>query len=125
MQKYTTIFYVMDAHSIELSAVASSSPCLWKYTMSLTAVAIVGKIAGGLIVPGNPYTRIAIGMSMVPRGEIGLIFAELGRVAGIFDDNVFAGIVIVIAYTTLFSPFWIRAYYRVFGDRFADYQPER
>jgi Kef-type K+ transport system membrane component KefB len=125
IQLFTPIFFVMVGLSLDLSAVDWSSAFVWTFSLSLTAVAIVGKIAGGLIVPGNPYTRIAIGMSMVPRGEIGLIFAELGRVAGIFDDNVFAGIVIVIAYTTLFSPFWIRAYYRVFGDRFADYQPER
>ena len=57
-------------------------------------------------------------MAMVPRGEVGLIFAELGRTAGIFDAEVYAGIVLVIAYTTLLSPFWIRLYYRRFGARF-------
>jgi Na+:H+ antiporter len=46
-----------------------------------------------------------------------LIFAELGRTAGVFDAEVYAGIVLVIAYTTLLSPFWIRLYYRRFGDR--------
>ncbi len=125
IQLFTPIFFVMVGLSLDLSAVDWSSVFVWAFSLSLAAVAIIGKIAGGLIVPENPYMRIAIGMAMVPRGEVGLIFAEIGRVSGIFDENVFAAVVIVIAYTTLFSPFWIRAYYRHFGDRFAEPQPER
>ncbi len=56
-------------------------------------------------------------MAMVPRGEVGLIFAELGRTAGIFDGGTYAAIVLVIAYTTLFSPFWIKMFYRIYGER--------
>ena len=56
-------------------------------------------------------------MAMVPRGEVGLIFAELGRAAGIFDGEVYAAMVLVIAYTTLFSPFWIKLFYRLFGTQ--------
>jgi Kef-type K+ transport system membrane component KefB len=81
--------------------------------------AIVGKLAGGLIVPENHYARVAIGMAMVPRGEVGLIFAEIGRVSGIFDNDVYAAVIIVVAYTTLLSPFWLKSYYRFFGHRFA------
>jgi len=69
--------------------------------------------------------RTAVGMAMVPRGEVGLIFAELGRSAGIFDGEIYAGLVLVIAYTTLFSPFWISIFYRVFGDRPALQMPSR
>jgi hypothetical protein len=47
-----------------------------------------------------------------------LIFAELGRVSGIFSNAIYAGMIIVIAYTTLFSPFWIKAYYKRFGHLF-------
>jgi len=63
--------------------------------------------------------RSAIGLSMVPRGEVGLIFSELGRSAGVFDDATYAAMVLVIAYTTLFSPFWIKLFYRWFGKRAA------
>ena len=55
---------------------------------------------------------------MVPRGEVGLIFAELGRISGVFDAEVYAGVVLVIAYTTLLSPFWIRLYYKRYGRLF-------
>jgi Kef-type K+ transport system membrane component KefB len=60
--------------------------------------------------------RTAVGVAMVPRGEVGLIFAQLGRAAGIFDGATYAAVVLVIAYTTLFSPFWIKLFYRLFGS---------
>jgi Kef-type K+ transport system membrane component KefB len=81
-------------------------------------VAIAGKIAGGyLLFREHWLMKSAIGMAMVPRGEVGLIFAELGRSAGVFDAEVYAGVVLVIAYTTLFSPFWIKIFYRLYGER--------
>ena len=45
---------------------------------------------------------------MIPRGEVGLVFTELGRVCGIFANYVYAGMIIVIALTTLLSPFAIK-----------------
>jgi Kef-type K+ transport system membrane component KefB len=67
-------------------------------------------------------TRTAIGMSMVPRGEVGLVFAGLGQSAGVFGPQVYAGVIIVIAYTTLLAPFWIKSFYKVYGDRPQLYQ---
>ena len=49
---------------------------------------------------------------MVPRGEVGLIFAELGRTSGIFDNNIYAGMIMVIALTTLLPPFLLKYIYR-------------
>ena len=64
------------------------------------------------------------GMAMVPRGEVELIFAEFRSISGIFSNEVYAGMVIGVAYTTLFSPFWIKLYYRLYGDKFAAAEPE-
>jgi Kef-type K+ transport system membrane component KefB len=116
---FTPIFFVMVGLSLDLSAVDWGSGFIWWFSLSIVFVAILGKLLGGVLVTGNPWARVAMGMAMVPRGEVGLIFAELGRVAGIFDDEVYAGMVIVIAYTTLLSPFWIKLYYRYFGWRFS------
>ncbi|PVV25696.1 MAG: hypothetical protein B6D79_08565, partial [gamma proteobacterium symbiont of Ctena orbiculata] len=55
--------------------------------------------------------KIAVGLAMVPRGEVGLIFAELGRSTGIFNVEVYAGMVIVITLTTLLSPFALKWFY--------------
>jgi Kef-type K+ transport system membrane component KefB len=88
------------------------------FSLSLAIVAIAEKIAGGFVLKGQHWLmKTAVGMAMVPRGEVGLIFAELGRVAGIFDGPTYAAIVLVIAYTTLSSPFWIKIVYRLYGDR--------
>lgn len=117
IQIFTPIFFVMVGLSLDLSAVDWGSPFIWFFSIAVTAVAIGGKVAAGLLLPENRYIRMAAGMAMVPRGEVGLIFAELGRVSGVFDNEVYAGMVMVIAYTTLFSPFWIKLYYRLFGER--------
>ena len=120
IQLFTPIFFVMVGLSLDLSAVDWGSLFIWVFSLTLAVAAIASKLVAGLFVPENHYRRVALGMAMVPRGEIGLIFAELGRVAGIFDDEVYAGLVIIIAYTTLLAPFWIKYYYRLYGDRFAD-----
>ena len=52
-----------------------------------------------------------IGLAMVPRGEVGLIFAELGRVSGIFNNEVYAAMVIVIALTTIVPPLIMKWFY--------------
>lgn len=115
---FTPIFFAMVGLSLDLSAVDWSSVFIWVFSLSLAVVAISGKLAAGLMVPENHYARVAIGMAMVPRGEVGLVFAEVGRVSGIFDNDVYAAIIIVIAYTTVLSPFWIKRYYDWFGEKF-------
>jgi len=54
---------------------------------------------------------------MIPRGEVGLIFTELGRVSGIFNNEIYAGMVIVIALTTLLPPFVMKWFYGRYSDR--------
>jgi len=54
---------------------------------------------------------------MIPRGEVGLIFADLGRISGIFSNEIYAGMVIVIALTTLLPPFIMKWFYGHYGDR--------
>jgi len=118
IQLFTPIFFVMVGLSLDLSSIDWSSGFIWAFSLSIAAVAILGKLAGAFFIKEPNHRRIAIGMAMVPRGEVGLIFAELGRVSGIFNNAIYAGMIIVIAYTTLFSPFWIKSYYHRFGHLF-------
>lgn len=112
---FTPIFFVMVGLSLDLSAIDWTSTFIWLFSITLTVFAIMGKLAGGWMLPVPLHFRTVIGMAMVPRGEVGLIFAELGRVSGIFSNEVYAGMVIVIAYTTLLAPFWIKMYYKHYG----------
>lgn len=118
VQLFTPVFFVTVGLSLDLREVDWGSAFVWLFSLSLAFVAIIGKIAGGfLLVREHWLMKSAVGMAMVPRGEVGLIFAELGRVAGIFDGPTYAAIVLVIAYTTLFSPFWLKLFYRLYGQR--------
>jgi Kef-type K+ transport system membrane component KefB len=115
IQLFTPIFFVMVGLSMDLGAIDWSSPFIWIFSVLMAIIAIVGKLAAPWLIKESIPMRMAIGMAMVPRGEVGLIFAELGRLTGVFDASVYAGMVLVIAYTTLAAPFWIKSYYQRFG----------
>ena len=117
---FTPMFFVMVGVSLDLSAIDWSSQFFWYFSISLTAVAIVSKMGGALFIRERIARRIAIGMSMVPRGEVGLIFAELGRTTQVLNNEIYATLVMVIAYTTLFTPFWLRLFYHKFGQNIDD-----
>jgi len=70
---------------------------------------------GAFLIKEPWAARWVIGMAMIPRGEVGLIFAELGRVSGIFNNEIYAGMVIVITLTTLMPPFVMKWFYRRYG----------
>jgi Kef-type K+ transport system membrane component KefB len=69
----------------------------------LTVVAIIGKLISGVLV-NSQLNRWFIGMGMVPRGEVGLIFASLGRSLQVMDDRLFSSIVVMVVLTTIISP---------------------
>jgi Kef-type K+ transport system membrane component KefB len=121
---FTPVFFVMVGLSLDLSAIDWTSSFMWFFSLSLLAVAIVGKFGGVMFIDEPPHVRIAIGMGMVPRGEVGLVFAELGRVTGILSNEAHAALVIVIAYTTLLAPFWIKWFYKVHRAEFEPSVPE-
>jgi Kef-type K+ transport system membrane component KefB len=77
--------------------------------LALTAAAIVGKQACGLAVVERGLNRVAIGIGMIPRGEVGLIFAGIGltlMIGGerIIDEATFAAILVMVMLTTIISP---------------------
>ena len=111
---FTPIFFVTVGLSLDLTSVDWSSSFFWWFSLSLLVVAICTKFFGVFFI-NEPWARkVVVGMAMVPRGEVGLVFAGLGIAAGVFNKEVYTSLVMVIAYTTLLSPFWIKLYYRVF-----------
>lgn len=114
---FTPIFFVMVGLSLNLHEIDWSSPFIWWFSLSITFIAILGKLIGALTIRESWYTRIAIGMAMVPRGEVGLIFAELGRQSNVLNNEMYAGIVSVIALTTLLPPLFMKMYYTRFASR--------
>jgi Na+:H+ antiporter len=109
---FTPIFFVVVGLSINLREIDWASPQVWIFSSVLLVAAIIGKLIGSFFIRENLASRIMIGMSMVPRGEVGLIFVELGRLSGIFNNEIHAGMVIVIVLTTVIPPFAMKWFYR-------------
>lgn len=101
---FTPIFFVMVGLSLSLREVDWNSAFIWIFSLSMLIVAVVGKMAGAFIIRDPLPVRWMIGVGMVLRGEVGLIFAELGRVSGILNNDIYAAMIIVIALTTLLPP---------------------
>jgi Kef-type K+ transport system membrane component KefB len=71
----------------------------------LILVAIIGKVITGLTVFGQPgINRLAIGVGMIPRGEVGLIFAAVGAASGVIDKSLTAAIIVMVILTTFLAP---------------------
>jgi len=71
---------------------------------TLLAIAVLGKLASGWAVPWRRFNRLAVGVGMAPRGEVGLIFAQIGLTAGILSSRLFSAILFVVVATTLVTP---------------------
>jgi Kef-type K+ transport system membrane component KefB len=71
----------------------------------LITVAILGKVVTGFAVFGDPtLNRLAIGVGMIPRGEVGLVFAGIGTSSGILSEALNAAIIMMVIITTFLAP---------------------
>lgn len=105
---FVPIFFVVVGASINLRVIDFTSVTFWYMAGLLTLGAIISKMFSGAWADGNFRTKLSTGIAMVPRGEVGLIFAEVGKKSGIFNDMIYAVVVFVVALTTLFAPVALR-----------------
>jgi Kef-type K+ transport system membrane component KefB len=95
------VFFVLMGLQVKLETLASWDVVLLAVVM--TVAAIIGKIVCGLPA-GKKLDRLSIGIGMMPRGEVGLIFASIGKGLGVVSDSVFSAVVIMVMVTTLLTP---------------------
>jgi len=74
----------------------------------MTLIAIGAKLAAGWAAPWLPFRRLAVGVGMVPRGEVGLIFADVGRQAGLLGEGTFNAVLLMVMATTFLAPLWLK-----------------
>ncbi len=117
VQLFTPIFFVFVGLSLNLRQIHWDSTFIWGFSLTLLVAAIAGKLVGAFLIKEPWAVRGMIALAMIPRGEVGLIFAELGRVSRIFSNEIYAGMVMVIALTTLLPPFLMKWFYGRYGDR--------
>jgi Kef-type K+ transport system membrane component KefB len=101
------VFFVLMGMRTDLRAFAS--PGALVLAGALVVVAVAGKLVCGLVVPKRQADRLAVGIGMIPRGEVGLIFANLGltlRVEGepVVDPSTFSAMVVMVVATTMLTP---------------------
>ena len=96
------IFFVMMGIQVRLETFANL-PILG-LAAGLTIAAIIGKQICGLGVLDQSLDRLSIGVGMIPRGEVGLIFASIGKSLKVIDDATFSAVIIMVIITTLITP---------------------
>ena len=70
----------------------------------LIVAAVVGKFAAGYAAPWFKGKKSVIGVGMIPRGEVGLIFAQMGLTSGVFDARLFGAVTLMVMVTTFLAP---------------------
>ena len=99
---FVPIFFVLMGIRVRLEMFASIH--VLGLAAALTIAAIIGKQICGLAVREKGLDRISIGVGMIPRGEVGLIFAGIGKSLNVVDDALFSAIVIMVTLTTFAAP---------------------
>lgn len=106
-QFFIPIFFVSVGAAVDLRALnpfqAATRP-FFIIGMLLTLVAIIGKLLAGYAAFGRPLRKLVIGVGMVPRGEVGLIFAQLGLSAGLLSIGLYSSVALMVMITTFVAP---------------------
>ncbi len=112
------IFFVSVGARTDLSVL---NPFISEYRSGLIIatflilIAIAGKLITGWVVFGKPnINRLAIGVGMIPRGEVGLVFAGIGATSGAIDKPLQVAIILMVIVTTFIAP----PFLRIAFDRF-------
>ncbi|MAX79391.1 MAG: hypothetical protein CL843_04345 [Crocinitomicaceae bacterium] len=101
---FAPVFFVMMGFQVDVMSFADLDVLL--LGLAITLVAIIGKIAAGFFIEKG-YNKLLVGVGLVPRGEVGLIFASIGKAIGVLDEKLFTVVIIVVLLTTVITPFFL------------------
>ena len=109
---FATVFFVLIGTGMDLSVLNPFDPANREgliVAAFLLVVAMLGKVAAGWsYVSAEPTNRLVVGLGMMPRGEVGLIFLGLGSQAGILSPALEAAILLMVIGTTFLAPILLR-----------------
>lgn len=97
---FVPVFFVLTGMQVDLKTLAD--PAVLVVGAGVTAAAIAGKLAAGFAAGSSG--KWLVGWGMVPRGEVGLIFAMVGKQLGVMSEAMFSVIVLMVILTTLVTP---------------------
>jgi Kef-type K+ transport system membrane component KefB len=108
---FVPIFFVLIGAAVDLHHFNPFNEQNWPVLLlagGLTLTALVGKLVAGLGVTGAQANRWVIGVGMLPRGEVGLIFASMGLAHRVLDEAQYGAILFVVVFTTFISPILLK-----------------
>lgn len=97
---FVPVFFVLTGMQVDLATLAD--PAVVAIALGVTVAAVAGKLVAGVF--AGDAGRWVVGWGMVPRGEVGLIFAMVGKQLGVMSETMFSVIVIMVILTTLITP---------------------
>jgi Kef-type K+ transport system membrane component KefB len=109
---FVPLFFVTVGAAVDVRVLNPLDPANRKTLLvaaALTVMAVLGKFLSGYAPFWFRGRKRVIGAAMLPRGEVGLIFAQMGRSGGVFDPGMFAAVTLVVMVTTLLAPPLLKA----------------
>jgi Kef-type K+ transport system membrane component KefB len=94
------LFFVLIGMQVDLQTLFDLK--VLSAALIITVVAFIGKLAAGIV--AGSVNKWIVGWGMAPRGEVGLIFAAVGQQIGVVSPEMYSIIIIVVIFTTLFTP---------------------
>ena len=98
---FVPIFFVYAGMQVDIIAALNWQTLYIAFWISI--IAIISKVASSIFLPKH-INKWLVGFGMVPRGEIGLIFAMTGKQIGVLDNNLFAALLLMIIVTSIITP---------------------
>jgi len=96
-QFFVPIFFVAVGAAIDFRTIH------WM-GLALAAIGIVGKVLAGFVVRRKGVNRLVVGVGMIPRGEVGLIFAQIGLSTRLLSADLYSAVAVMIMVTTFVAP---------------------
>ncbi|MGE0353149.1 MAG: cation:proton antiporter [Gemmatimonadales bacterium] len=108
---FAPIFFVSVGAQVDFGLLNPFEPGaggLLMIALILTLLAFIGKLVAGWAAPWEDMNRLAVGVGMIPRGEVGLIFADIGRRSGLLGEEIFGAVLLMVMATTFVAPIGLK-----------------
>jgi len=99
---FVPIFFASVGASVDLASLISREAL--GLGAALIAVGVLGKFAAGYAPWWFTGNKALVGVAMIPRGEVGLIFAQLGLASGVLEGGLFGALMLMVVVTTFVTP---------------------
>jgi Kef-type K+ transport system membrane component KefB len=104
-QIFTPFFFAVTGAQLDLSALLD--PSIAALAIGLAVVGIITKAVGGFVGARSTgqWSAVTVGFGMVPRGEVGIVVANLGLAVGLLSSGLFSAVIIAVVLTTVIAPY--------------------